>query len=94
MGNNVGTKLVGKTCFSIQKGDLSLDEEYLYHTLVAEPQIPVRIVLGYNGYASEKSFREGIIEYLETCKTTANERKTDMDLTICRISSYVRAFLA
>lgn len=87
---------LGKHVSAYKKGDLRLDEEYLYHTLVAEPQIPVRIVLGYNGYASEKSFREGIIEYLETCKTTANERKNgygpnDMpNLIICEGFSCVK----
>ncbi|MDY5665657.1 MAG: DUF6602 domain-containing protein [Alloprevotella sp.] len=66
---------LGKHVSAYKKGELNIDEEYLYHTLVTEPQIPVRIVLGYNGYSSETNFRKGIVEYLETCKTTANERK-------------------
>lgn len=59
-----------------EKGELNLDEEYLYHTLVTEPQLPIRIVVGYNGYASEAKFRDGIYAYFETCKTTAMERKS------------------
>ena len=87
---------LGKHVSAYKKGELSLDEEYLYHTLVTEPQIPVRVVLGYNGYASEKNFRKGIFEYLETCKTTANERKkgygpNDMpNLIICEDYSCVK----
>lgn len=67
---------LGKHVSAYKKGMLTLDEEYLYHTLVTEPQLPIRIVLGYNGYASESNFRKGIYEYLETCKTTAKERKS------------------
>ena len=68
----------------------------MYHTLVTDPQIPVRIVLGYNGYSSETNFRKGIVEYLETCKTTANARKNgygpnDMpNLIICEDFSCVK----
>lgn len=87
---------LGKHVSAYKKGQLSLDEEYLYHTLVTDPQIPVRIVLGYNGYSSETNFRKGIVEYLETCKTTANARKNgygpnDMpNLIICEGFSCVK----
>lgn len=87
---------LGKHVSAYKKGELSLDEEYLYHTLVTDPQIPVRIVLGYNGYSSETNFRKGIVEYLENCKTTANARKNgygpnDMpNLIICEGFSCVK----
>lgn len=87
---------LGKHISAYKKGELNIDEEYLYHTLVTEPQIPVRIVLGYNGYSSETNFRKGIVEYLETCKTTAIERKNgygpnDMpNLIICEGFSCVK----
>ena len=87
---------LGKHVSAYKKGELSLDEEYLYHTLVTDPQIPVRIVLGYNGYSSETNFRKGIVEYLETCKTTANACKNgygpnDMpNLIICEGFSCVK----
>lgn len=87
---------LGKHISAYKKGELNIDEEYLYHTLVTEPQIPVRIVLGYNGYSSETNFRKGIVEYLETCKTTANERKNgygpnDMpNLIVCEGFSCVK----
>lgn len=32
---------LGKHVSAYKKGELSLDEEYLYHTLVTDPQIPV-----------------------------------------------------
>ncbi|PUA27453.1 MAG: hypothetical protein B0W54_12810 [Cellvibrio sp. 79] len=38
--------------------------EYLYHTLVNEQLAPVRIVIGYNGYKSERSLRESFFNYL------------------------------
>ena len=66
---------LGKHVSAYQKGMFSIDEEYLYHTLVTEPLMPVRIVIGYNGYASEYNFRKGIIDYLNTCKSTASERR-------------------
>lgn len=87
---------LGKHVSAYKNGELNIDEEYLYHTLVTEPQIPVRIVLGYNGYSSETNFRKGIVEYLETCKTTANARKNgygpnDMpNLIICEGFSCVK----
>ena len=87
---------LGKHVSAYKKGELNIDEEYLYHTLVTEPQIPVRIVLGYNGDSSETNFRKGIVEYLETCKTTANERKNgygpnDMpNLIVCEGFSCVK----
>lgn len=36
----------------------------IYHTLLNELLAPVRIVWGYNGYASEKSLRKGMIDFL------------------------------
>ncbi len=45
-------------------GKLTLEEEYVYHTLVTDAQLPVTIVLGYNGLKSEKSLRDKYYEYL------------------------------
>lgn len=45
-------------------GKLSLEEEYVYHSLVTEAQLPVTIVIGYNGLKSEESLREKYYEYL------------------------------
>lgn len=46
-------------------GKFSLEEEYVYHSLVTEAQLPVTIVIGYNGLKSEESLREKYYEYLE-----------------------------
>jgi len=39
-------------------------EQYLYHTLVVESYQPVRITLGYDGFTTEKKFREAFLNYL------------------------------
>ena len=36
----------------------------LYHLLVIEAGWPLRIVLGYRGFANETTFRKGIVDYL------------------------------
>ena len=43
---------------------LGFPEELVYHTLVIERVSPVRIVLGYDGFASEAALREAFIEFL------------------------------
>lgn len=45
-------------------GMLSFEEEYVYHSLVTEAQLPVTVVLGYNGLKTESSLREKYYEYL------------------------------
>ena len=47
------------------EGKLSLEEEYVYHSLVSQAQLPITIVIGYNGLKSEASLREKYYEYLE-----------------------------
>jgi hypothetical protein len=44
---------------------LSYELEMTAHTLIRESVLPVRIVLGYSGYASEATLRDGFIRYLE-----------------------------
>lgn len=43
---------------------LPLQKQMLYHALVVEASLPLRIVFGYNGYRSEKSLREAFKEFL------------------------------
>ena len=45
-------------------GRLTFEEEYVYHSLVTEAQLPVTIVLGYNGLKSESSLREKYYDYI------------------------------
>lgn len=40
-------------------------EQYLYHALVVEAYLPVRITIGYGGFSTEKNFRNGFVKYLE-----------------------------
>jgi len=41
------------------------DLQLIYHTLITEQLSPIRIVLGYGGYKSEKSLRDGLIAFLK-----------------------------
>lgn len=44
--------------------NLNLTEQMLYHTLIMEEVLPLRIVFGYYGYTSEYSLRKSFINYL------------------------------
>jgi hypothetical protein len=50
--------------------ELSDNEELLFHTLRIEAFLPVRIIWGYNGFASEYNFRNSFYEYLLKNTTT------------------------
>ena len=39
-------------------------EQYLYHALVVEAYMPIRITLGYGGFSTEKSLREAFMQYM------------------------------
>lgn len=39
-------------------------EQYLYHALVVEAYMPIRITFGYGGFSTEKSLREAFMEYI------------------------------
>jgi hypothetical protein len=59
-----------------KSGELSENEELLFHTLRIEAFLPVRIIWGYNGFASEYNFRNSFYEYLENNITTdVNDKK-------------------
>jgi hypothetical protein len=51
----------------------STTEEQIFHMLKLEALMPVRIVLGYEGYASEFGFREGFMGFLEDKKSTLEQ---------------------
>ena len=44
---------------------LPFEERVLYHTLLTELNLPLRMILGYNGYTSEYGLRAGMLKYLE-----------------------------
>lgn len=43
----------------------SLDEDLLWDTLLTEAILPARIVWGYNGFVSERNFRDSFYEFLK-----------------------------
>jgi hypothetical protein len=44
---------------------LPIQQEMIAHALMWDAALPVRIVIGYDGYRSEYTLREGFIDYLE-----------------------------
>jgi hypothetical protein len=57
------TKIVPPKHEDIQT--LPIQEEMIYHTLIMEQLSPIRIVIGYNGFKSEFSFREAMYGFLQ-----------------------------
>ncbi|WP_151736741.1 DUF6602 domain-containing protein [Paenibacillus tengchongensis] len=45
--------------------ELPLHEQMIYHSLLIEEMMPVRIIFGYYGYSSEFALREAFFKYLE-----------------------------
>lgn len=59
-----------KDISSYAAGTLSENEELLFHTLKVEAFLPVRVIWGYNGFASEYNFRKSFEDYLAENITT------------------------
>jgi len=38
---------------------------YIFHTMLADQLAPVRVILGYHGYADEHGLRKGLLDYLQ-----------------------------
>lgn len=45
---------------------VTFQRQMVYHTLVMESYLPLRIVFGYSGFKTEYSLREGFVNYLES----------------------------
>jgi hypothetical protein len=45
--------------------ELPLWQQHMYHTLLKEAVLPVRVVLGYHGFATEFAFRQALIDYID-----------------------------
>jgi len=59
--------LVGKPCPKYENAkELSYEEEMLFHSLIVEALLPIRVIFGYYGFQSEVSLREKYVEYLST----------------------------
>lgn len=45
---------------------LDFEEQHIFHTLLVEQMSPVRIIFGYHGFKSEYSFRESMVNFIES----------------------------
>lgn len=54
---------------------LDFGTQMLYHALVVEAFLPIRVVLGYDGFASEYSLREKFCEYLTKAQNSRDGAK-------------------
>ncbi|MDX9756588.1 MAG: hypothetical protein RBT52_03680 [Sulfurimonas sp.] len=43
---------------------LPIEQQFIYHTLITEQLSPIRIVIGYHGYKSEKALRDSMRDFL------------------------------
>lgn len=79
-----------------EAGKLTLNEEYIRHSLITQAMLPVTIVLGYNGLKSEFSVRERYYEFLAQNITTEGNRIEGFgpcsfpSLVICEDTSLVK----
>jgi hypothetical protein len=64
-----------KDISTLKAGELNKNEENIYHILKFESVLPVRILLGYNGFKRESNFRESFQEYLASKLTTDANNK-------------------
>lgn len=55
----------------------TLEEKYqmLYHTLIVECLLPIRVIFGYEGFSSEKSLRDKFVEYISRQADSSTGRK-------------------
>lgn len=67
--------ICGKDITAKQSGELTLQEKYVYRSLLIEAVLPVRIIWGYNGFSSEYNFRESFIEFIRSNTTTDFDNK-------------------
>jgi hypothetical protein len=68
--------------------------EMIYHNLIVESSMPLRIFIGYEGYISEGSFRNGLLKYLDDLVIAGKHHLGGPgslpDVMICRDSSIFR----
>src|SRR5690606_30978776 len=48
--------------FSDDLSALSLQQQHIHHTLVLEANLPLRIILGFEGFVSERGLRDALVE--------------------------------
>lgn len=62
--------ICSKDISSIKSNELTEYEEFIFDTLKVESLLPIRVIWGYNGFASEFNFRESFYDYLKENLTT------------------------
>jgi len=67
--------ICNKEITAINNDTLTLHEKAIFDTLKIEALMPVRIILGYNGFKSELNFRNKFIEFLTKNITTDLSKK-------------------
>lgn len=71
--------------------ELPYTQQMIYQTLITEQFAPLRIVFGYQGYASEHSLRKGFLDFLERSPVTAGFGTTSLpSLIVCGGHSLVK----
>lgn len=61
---------------------LDVDEQMLFHSLVVEELLPIRVIFGYDGFKDELSLRSKMIEFLQkNVKYDSVEQINNADLT-------------
>ena len=46
--------------------NLSTTEQMVYHSLLVQQQLPIRIIFGFDGYKNEFTLRKGFLDYLNS----------------------------
>ena len=64
----------GKTPVAYKNGNLNIYEQMVFHSLRCESLLPLRIVWGYNGFASEQHLREAFVDFLGENKSTEEKK--------------------
>jgi hypothetical protein len=64
-----------KDITAMRADELTKNEELIFQTLKADASLPVRILLGYNGFATEYSFRDSLYKFLLDNITTDFDNK-------------------
>jgi len=75
---------------------LPYHEQLIYHTIITETALPLRVVFGYDGYADEYGLREGFASHLEEIAAQPPEVRLRFNinafpnLIVCRQASLIK----
>ena len=85
-------KATGHYPASIEAIDALPDElNFIFHTMLADQLAPVRVILGYHGYADEHGLRKGMLDYLQNQGVAAGFGASSMpNLIIARSNSILK----